>query len=277
MKRMRTWMLSTRLDVATTEDPLVCREEESVQTGYVRELDMCRGEEKRMDQRGGGNEREMGYEEEQNWVSAVKQEVEQEELERWLHELMCCGALELTVQRSGIRDALQSWSASVNGWCRAHAGEGEAITGQREETDSDQVVVGENMRARMELNRNGQWLRLQRSNGKQEEQKEDQKEEQKEEVDWMERGRVWLEQNSTYRDSSAGKRCADGTVRKLGWLQEQKLRWSRTGTETETGTEEQDGKKGGGRAPSALHRNGLRMRLRRAEEVWEHRLKSGIG
>jgi hypothetical protein len=149
-------MLSTRLDVATTEDPLVCREEESVQTGYARELDMCRGEEKRMDQRGGGNEREMGYEEEQNWVSAVKQEGEQEELERWLHELMCCGALELAVQRNVFRDVLRDWYDSVPGWCRAQAGGCEAIAGQREETDSEQ-----------------EWT---------EEQEEEQTEEQKEEI-----------------------------------------------------------------------------------------------
>ena len=133
-------MLNTCLDVAPTEDPLVCRKEESVQTGYAREWDMCRGEEKRMDQRGGGNEREMGYEEEQNWVSAMTQEVEQEELERWLHELMCCGALELTVQRSVTRDVLWNWLDSVPGWCRAQAGGCEAITGQRGGIDSGKVV-----------------------------------------------------------------------------------------------------------------------------------------
>ena len=257
-------MSNTRLDIAPTEDPLVCRKEESVQTGYARAWDMCRGEGTRMDRRGGGNGSEMGYEEEQNWDSATKQVVEQEELERWLHELMCCGALELTVQRSVTRDVLRNWRDSVPGWCRAQAGGCEAITGQREGTDSGKVV---DMRACMELDRNALWLRLRRSDEKQEEQKEEQKEQTeggKKEVSWVERGREWLRQNnknenknSTYRDSSAGKRCADGTVRQLGWLQEQEQKQrNRTETGTETGTEKKEGKKRGGSAPAAQHRTG---------------------
>ena len=156
-------MLYTSPGAASTSgDPLVCRKEDSVQTEYARAQDARSGGGMRKEWRGGENEDEMGDDEKQNWSTTMKQEVEQEGVMRWLGESMRCGALELTVQRSGIRDALRNWSASMNGWCRAQAGGCEAITGQREETDSVQVVVIEDKRACTVLNRNGLWLRLRR-------------------------------------------------------------------------------------------------------------------
>ena len=161
----------------------------------------------------------------------------------------------------------------------------EAITGQGEQTDTVQVDVIAGRGASTAVHR-GLWLRLRRSSEIWEcQEQEEQVTEQEEEVNWVERGRVWLERNGgatksaeTYRDSSVGQRCAERTDRKLGWLQEQEQKQrSRTGTGTGTGTEQNAKKREGRRAPAAQHRNGLRMRLRRAEEVWEHRLKSGIG